>query len=119
MQNLQLELPLDDHRSFSADNDNEPVNELEAKWREFHAANPHVYDLFEEFAFEAIKAGRERYSIKTILELVRWHTDVTTRSVDGFKLSNNHTAYYAREFHRRNPEHAGFFKTHAVRGALQ
>ena len=116
MLNAQLELPLDDQQSFSADNDNEPVNKLEAKWREFHADNPHIYDLIEERVFEAIAAGREHYSIKTLFELIRWHTTITTRNDDGFKLSNNHAPYYAREFHKRNPKHAGFFITHAVKG---
>ena len=117
MQNQkQMNLPFTEFEATAANDNHSPVNELEAKWRQFHADNPHIYDLFEEFAFKAINAGRERYSIKTIVELIRWHTDVTTRSVDGFKLSNNHTPYYAREFHKRNPKHAGFFKTHAVKG---
>ena len=114
--NAQMKLPFEEFEATAANDNRQPVNELEAKWREFHAANPHIYERFEEFAFQAINAGRERYAIKTILEMVRWHTEVTTNSTDGFKLCNNHTAYYAREFHRRNPKHAGFFKTHAVRG---
>jgi len=102
--------------ALPAANDNrKPVNELEAKWQQFHNENPHVFALIEKYAMEAIKAGYQHYAIKTLIERVRWHTDMETNDGE-FKLSNNHAPYYARLFHRLYPEYAGFFRTHKVKG---
>lgn len=79
-------------------------------WERFHAENPHVYRLFERFAFEAIGAGRERFGAKAIWERLRWELGVRVVGAEAPKLNNNHTAYYAREFVRRNPKHAGLFE---------
>ena len=75
---------------------------LKKKWWEFHKNNPHVYELFEKFTFQIIQAGFKNYSANAVFERIRWHTDIETRG-SGFKLSNNHRAYYARYFHIRNP----------------
>ena len=101
---------------FVASNDNEkPINELEAKFLQFHENNPHVYQKLEALALKAIAVGFKHYAIKTLLENIRWHVDMTT--TDGrFKISNNHAPYYARLFHKLNPEHSGFFITHKVKG---
>jgi hypothetical protein len=87
---------------------------LKEKWWEFHKQNPHVYELFEQFTFQAINAGFENYSANAVFERIRWHTDIETKSNGGFKLSNNHRAYYARYFHHLNPEYDGFFRTKAI-----
>lgn len=111
----QMTLPFDEFVDRKPVNDNEPRNENEAKFRRFHAANPHVYDLLEKFAFKAIAAGREHYGVKALFEIIRWHTSIHTTD-NAFKLSNTHAPYYARLFHKNNPKHAGFFITHAVQG---
>jgi len=90
------------------------TNRLKEKWWEFHKENPHVYELFEKFTFQTIEAGFENYSANAIFERIRWHTDIETRG-SGFKLSNNHRAYYARYFHTRNPDYDGFFRTKTTR----
>ena len=101
---------------FVAANDNQkPINELEEKFNEFHESNPHVYRKLEELALKAIAVGFEHYGIRTLLENVRWHVDMTTTD-DRFKIGNNHAPYYARLFHKLNPEHSGFFITHKVKG---
>lgn len=91
------------------------VDELKLKWWQFHRANPHVYDLVERFTFDAIRSGRETYSINSIFERIRWHTDIDTQDEREFKLSNNHRAYYARLFMHLHPEHKGFFRTKETR----
>lgn len=77
------------------------------KFKQFHRDNPHVYDLFDRFTRELIDAGFRRYGAKAVMERIRWH--VTTRTKGEFKISNNHTAYYARLWSITNPEHARFF----------
>ena len=90
---------------------------LKEKWWDFHQDNPHVYELFERFAFQAIQAGFKNYSANAVFERIRWHTDIETQG-SGFKLSNNHRAYYARYFHTRNPDYDGFFRTKQTRGHI-
>jgi len=78
---------------------------------EFHAKNPNVYEQFKDFAFQAIAVGRRALSSKLIIERIRWETTISTTD-DQFKVSNNHTADYARLFTRDFPEHKGFFTLH-------
>lgn len=113
----QMTLPFTEFETDAANDNTPPINRLEAKWREYHAKNPEVYDLIELYAFKAIAAGRTQYGVQSILEMVRWHKDMRIApDEDGFKLSNNHAAYYARLFHTKNPKYAGFFKTRTVLG---
>jgi hypothetical protein len=112
----QMKLPFIEFEQDRPVNDNKPpVNEREATWRRFHAANPHVYDLLEKLAFQAIAAGHKTYGVKALFEIVRWHSTVRTTGND-FKLSNNHAPYYARLFHQQHPRHDGFFVTREVEG---
>lgn len=97
-----------------AANDNEVSNELEAKWREFHEENPHGYELLKQYTYDVIKAGYKNYSTKAIFERIRWHEEIET-SGRPFRLSNSHTAYYARHFHNDHPQYDGFFRTKSIR----
>ncbi len=87
---------------------------LKHQWWIWHKKNPHVWDLFRKYTFQAINAGRRNYSVNAIFERIRWHTDIETKG-DSFKISNNHRAYYARYFHVMHPEHDGFFRTKILR----
>jgi hypothetical protein len=87
---------------------------LKHKWWEWHKKNPHVWDLFVKYTFQAINAGRKHYSVNAIFERIRWHTDIETKR-DALKISNNHRAYYARYFHVCYPEYDGFFRTKMLR----
>lgn len=81
-----------------------------AAWEEFHAENPHVYELFERFAFEAIRSGMSRYGAHGIVERIRWHVSIDIRSTDGLKINDHHAPFMSRLFVERHPEHAGFFE---------
>lgn len=90
------------------------MSDLKYKWWEYHKENPHVYELVEKFTFDVIQRGYDRYSINSIFERIRWHTDIDTEG-DKFKISNNHRAYYARYFMYLHPQYDGFFKTKELR----
>ena len=92
--------------------------DLKHKWWNWHKKNPHVWELFVQYTFQAINAGRKNYSVNAIFERIRWHTDIETKG-DSFKISNNHRAYYARYFHVMYPEHDGFFRTKMLRSLNQ
>lgn len=85
------------------------VERLKRAWWKWHKQNPEVWELFKKFTFDTINAGYDHYSVRAIVERIRWHTDVETKG-DSFKINNNHMAYYARYFHHMYPEHDGFFR---------
>lgn len=76
----------------------------------YHAANPHVYEKFKEYAFLAIDAGMTKYSARAIVHLIRWHYVVEMRRTDEFKINNNHSPFYGRLFMEDHPQHVGFFE---------
>jgi hypothetical protein len=91
------------------------INTERQRWLEWHAANPHVYDLFKRFTFEAIDRGHRKLSAWLIVNRIRWETTVETMGGD-FKISNNFIAYYARLFMDEHPEYRGFFRTKPLKG---
>lgn len=97
-----------------AANDNAPQTKWEAKFRVFHANNPHIYELVKKYTFEVIATGRDRFSMTSIFERIRWHTNVETTGGEQFKLCQNYIPYYSRMFMRDFPEHDGFFRTNAL-----
>lgn len=82
----------------------------ETAFRDYHSANPQVYDKLRSFALQARRTGRRHLGMKAIFERLRWWAYVETTG-DEFKLNNNYTAFYARLLMEREPELAGFFET--------
>lgn len=78
------------------------------KFIAFHRANPHVYVALVDAAWSAKLRGRDKYSLYTLYEVVRWNFEILTGG-DEFKLNNNWRAYYARLIMYRCPGLAGFF----------
>jgi len=88
----------------------DPRGSNRAKFRAFHAENPHIYKLFKKWAFDAMAAGHLRYSAREILGAIRWHTTVVTIDPAGFKINNLWSPYYARLFDEEFPVHVTFFE---------
>lgn len=80
----------------------------------FHEANPQVYDFFKYFTRVAIQNGHDKLSPWLVMNRVRWETDIVTKSADGFKISNNHFAYYSRMYMYDHPGYKGFFRTNQM-----
>lgn len=78
-----------------------------------YAANPLIWKCFEKFTIEAIVKGK-KIGAKAIMERVRWEAEV--EKGEDWKCNNNWTAYYARVFAMKYPEHADFFEFRAVEG---
>ena len=85
------------------------TNKLELAFVEFHSDNPQVYTLFKKFTAQITNAGHTRYSADAVMHQIRWHFNITTRTRDGFKLNNNHVAFYARKFMDENRKHKDLF----------
>lgn len=88
------------------------------KFKRYFNDNPEVWQLFRKFALEAIEAGHKKYSAWTIVNRIRWETEVVTRGGE-FKISNNHIAYYSRVFMKAYPQYAGFFTTKPLKKAKE
>lgn len=91
-----------------------PASKLEAAFWAEHRRRPLIYQLFCEFTAYAIARGRKNFGVSVIFERIRWETNIE-RGLDGFKVNNNHRAYYARLWMRDHPEHDGFFRTRELR----
>lgn len=87
-----------------------PVS-LQARFEEFHKANPLVYELLVRFARQLKATGREHCGIKLVWERMRWEIAMTTRDPEGFKLNNNYHSRYARLVMAQEPDLAEFFHT--------
>jgi hypothetical protein len=83
------------------------------KFIAFHRASPRVWRLFERFALQAAKTGRN-YGAKCIMERIRWEEEIENDTA--FKVNNNYTAMYARLFAWKYPEHKDMFGFREVKG---
>lgn len=77
-------------------------------------ANRGVWEAFERFALEAAATGRKHFGAKLIVERVRWECEIEQRGE--FKCNNNFTAYLARLFVTKYPEHRDLFEFREVSG---
>ena len=77
---------------------------------DYAVSNWHLYEGFEERAFEMSDTGRTYYSAKTIIQVLRFHSDLA--EVDSkFKVNDKWAADFGRLFMLRHTKHQGFFKT--------
>jgi hypothetical protein len=89
-----------------------------ARFRKFNEENPQVYEMIVQFTLEMWRAGRRRYSIRVVVERVRWETDIKTTDAS-FKINNNFFPLYSRKVMRDYPELKegdGFFELRALKG---
>jgi hypothetical protein len=81
------------------------------QFMEWWPTNMHVIEAFEKYAIQLKRSGkREYYSIKAILERLRWDSMLEDSALD-YKLNNNHAACISRILMRLNPELDGMFQT--------
>jgi hypothetical protein len=84
-----------------------------ARFEEFHADNPRVYDVLVTLARQWVHStGRTKLGIGALYERARWEIALSTADPD-FKLNNNFRAYYARLIMRHNVDLAGMFDLRA------
>lgn len=84
------------------------------RFTRFHEQNPEVYDLFKQAALKMRETGRQRYSARTIVEVIRWDHDLRT-SGGAFSVNDNFTPIYVRLLIHEHPEFRDFFELRTVR----
>jgi len=85
------------------------ATDLEAKFWEYHAENPHVYLAFKRAALELLGAGVQHYGAGAIFEYLRFETAVRA-SGDTFKLNNNYRSRYSRLLAEEDARFVDFFE---------
>ena len=82
------------------------------RYTQFRHDNPHVEAELVKLARQLISRGHQKYSIKALFEITRWHRALQTTDED-FKLNNNYAPYYARDLMDEYPDLEGFFNLRA------
>lgn len=85
----------------------------EGFWRWFEG-NKQIWYEFERRALRMARTGRKRYSARTIIEVLRWDTDLADTDVL-FKINDHYTPGLARlwmETHGRT--YPGFFAMRSI-----
>ena len=90
------------------------MDKIQRNFEKFHRQNPHVYVLFNKFAYRMIYAGLKNGSARLIIERIRWETAVETISDQPVKINNNYTPRYARLWMNDNPSFPDYFRTRAL-----
>ena len=85
------------------------ADQIEAAWRRFHEANPRVWNLFQQFAFELINKGRTHCSADMILHRIRFEMAGEVITQEPVRINNNHSTYYSDLFMSTYPQHGTFF----------
>lgn len=83
-----------------------------ARFEEFDRANPEVWNLFLQFAHQAINSGVSKTSGTLIINRIRWECQVSMFHSDfNFKINDHHTPFYVRKFQAWYPSLADLFNT--------
>ena len=114
--NAQMKLPFEDTDGAAiAANDNQLPSNWQERFEQYDRENPHVYELVKRYTFDVIASGKKHFSMASIIERIRWFTEIETTG-DPFKINQNYQTYYGRKFMQEFPQHEGFFRTRKLRG---
>lgn len=89
-------------------------NTIDARFADFHAAHPEVFEMFTQYARNLREAGWTRYSADALLHRIRWHRHVDKGDRD-FALNDHFSSRYARLLIQADPTFAGFFELRRVK----
>lgn len=78
---------------------------------EYVRTNPHVWAKFKEYAEQALASGRKYFSARTIIERIRWDTNIAEKGAETFKIGDHSSPYLARKLMAEDPRFKGFFRT--------
>lgn len=86
------------------------MTDHEARFREFHATNPEVYQELVVLARQALARGKRKIGIGMLWEVMRWGRWLAITGDDEFKLNNNYRSRYARLIMEQEPDLRGIFE---------
>jgi hypothetical protein len=80
----------------------------QAKFHEFDRQNPDVFEEMLRRARALLAEGRTITGVDVLVNEIRYESADTNRT-DGFKICNNHRAFYARKLQMVDPSLCGLF----------
>ena len=93
-----------------------------SKWEErfqtFHLQHPEVYKTICDKARILKRRGVTHYGVFALINVVRYHSDVSTDKTQPWRLNNNYAPYYARLIMRQEPDLQGFFELRTMKGEV-
>jgi hypothetical protein len=89
--------------------------QIEQRSREFAKSHPDVGPLFDRFALELIARGFRHHSASAVWNRIRWETPAGDDGLVAFKLNNDYCPHFARQFMKKHPHAAGFFRTRRLK----
>lgn len=81
-----------------------------ARFLAYHKNHPWIWKAFCNEAEKIIKKGAKHYSADALLHVVRFNFFMEGSIGEDFKINNDYSCGYARAFHRKHPQHEGFFE---------
>ncbi len=76
----------------------------------FHRANPSVWSRFCHHAQRLIIRGCDHYSSRTLISVIRFERDLSSRDFDtGLRVNDHFSPYYARMWALQHPSRPEFF----------
>jgi len=88
------------------------MSDIDARFQEFHQANPHVLTDLEKKAAHALSRGAKRIGIKCLWEVLRYEYALLGSPT---KMSNSYTSRFARLMLFRNPKLEAVIETRPLR----
>ena len=82
------------------------------KFKKYHLDNQSVFEMFINYAHK-MKAIHKKYSAWTIINVIRWETDLKGGPV--FKINNDFIALYARLLIYYDSDFEGFFELRSMK----
>jgi len=87
---------------------------IQERYENWRLAVPQAFITFEKLANQARDAGFEKYSARTICEVMRWYYDI--ERVGQYKLNNTFIKSMAKELVEKDPSFEGFFEFRSYSG---
>lgn len=86
------------------------MNNYQAKFEEFHKANPDVYTELVRLCRHARQRGSKKVGIRMLWEVTRWNLNVETQRNSPFKLNDHYHSRYVRMIVENEPDLADMFE---------
>lgn len=78
------------------------------KFPAYHYENPHIYEAFKKYTFQAINNGRTYFSAEAVINRLRWDSMIAGNDI--YKINNNVKPFYSRMFMNEFPAYNKFFR---------
>ncbi len=88
-----------------------PKLTIDERFQRMMAKRPEIYQQFVRWALQLRQRGFRRYSADAIMHVIRFHTHLSQKPGEDFKISNDLVSRYARQAVMEYPEQlTGFFQ---------